>query len=542
MTKKITFILLITCVLSVNAQRSEEFRESCTSIMVGRKASADGSVMTSHTCDGRYRTWMDIEPASTYPQGSVTKIYQGALFTQTPDDMRRFMQDTTLRFRTSDYEVALKVKGEIPQAPETYAFLNTAYPCMNEKNLAIGETTTEGRPELVNENGMFLIEELERIALQRCTTARDAIVLIGKLIKQYGYADIGECITLADKNEVWHLEIFGEGKDRIGGVWAARRIPDDHVGISANIPRIGELNLKDKDNYMASDNVFEAAKRLGYWDGKEPFKFWKVYGGVEKPFSMREFFVLSSLAPSLNLSRDADELPFSVKPEKPISVADVLKFFRATYEGTTYDMTKNLLIKRKKADSDEYETVRSPYASPWPTRDLTATYNYHKDSTINWVRNIAVPQCSYAHVIQIRGYLPDEIACVAYFANDNPGQSPRIPVYAKILRTPQSMLFSGHKYYEPEAFAWRMRRANKLASIRWQELRSKIETPRDSLENKMFAEQHRIENEALKIFREHGDVAGREYLTRYLEDCVKDTETIWQSIENDLWFSFIRGL
>jgi len=540
--KKYFLLVLAFCYSSIYAQRSEEFRESCTSIMVGKKASVDGSVMTSHTCDGRYRTWMDIVPGGKHKAGATTTIYQGLMFTNTPDDFRRFEQDTTLKLPTRDYEVALGVKGVIPEAPETYAFLNTAYPCMNEKNLAIGETTIEGRQDLVNENGMFLIEELERIALQRCTTAREGIALIGKLIKQYGYADIGECITLADKNEVWQMEIFGEGKDRIGGVWAARRIPDEHVGISANISRIGELNLKDKDNYMASDNVFEVAKKAGYWDGKEPFKFWKCYGDVEKPFSIREWFVLSSLAPSLNLQREADEMPFSVKPEKLVSVQDVLLFFRQTYEGTPNDMTKNLLIERKKPGSDERETVKSPYASPWPTIDLAATYNHLKDSALVRVRAIAVPQCSYAHVIQVRGYLPDEIACVAYFSNDNPGQSPRVPVYARILRTPPSMLISGHKQYEPESYAWTLRRANKLASIRWQELRSKIEAPRDSLFNKMFAEQPAIDAEAMRLFNEKGELAGREYLTRYLEQCVTEAEDVWRRIENDVWFSFIRGL
>ena len=76
---------------------------------------------------------------------------------------------------------------------------------------------------------MFMIEELQRVALQRCTTAREAIRLMGDLIKQYGYGDSGECLTIADPDEVWHFEVFGEGKDNIGGVWAAVRIPDDHV-------------------------------------------------------------------------------------------------------------------------------------------------------------------------------------------------------------------------------------------------------------------------------------------------------------------------
>jgi len=515
-----------------------EFRESCTSIMVGKKASADGSVITSHTCDGRYRTWMNIEPARKHKKGDETCILQGRPFTESADEVAALLQNKESNpVLLHDFEVKLEIKGKIPDAEDTYAFLNTAYPCMNEKNLVIGETTIEGRPELVNTNGMFLIEELERIALQRCTTAREAIKLMGKLVKDYGFADVGECLTVADKDEVWHFEVFGEGEEKLGGVWAAQRIPDDHVGISANIPRIGELNLKDKDHFMASDNVFDVAKKSGFWDGKSTFKFWKAYSG-RKPFSIREWFVLSSVAPSLQLSLDDEELPFSVKPDKPVSVRDVLRFFRSTYEGTQNDLTKNLMIK----NSDETEPVKSPYSSPWLSRNQAATYNAIKDSTVVFVRNIAVPQCSYAHVIQVRGWLPEEIACVAYFANDNPAQSPRVPIYSQILQTPSSFHISGHKRYLPESSAWIYRCSNKLASIRWQELREMIESPQAYFEDKLFEEQDRIEQEALRILREKGKDACREYLTKYVEDFAKETEGAWKKLEGELWYTFIRGL
>ena len=145
-----------------------------------------------------------------------------------------------------------------------------------------------------------------------------------ELIEKYGYGDWGECLTIADPKEVWHFEVFGEGPDKIGGVWAAIRIPDDHVGVSANIPRISKVDPSDKENCMASANVFEVAKRMGFWDGKKPFRFWEAYGGGNysgelKSFSIREFFILNKLAPSLHLSYDAEELPISVKPENRLT-------------------------------------------------------------------------------------------------------------------------------------------------------------------------------------------------------------------------------
>ena len=542
MNKKLFLIVIIlTISITTYSQRNDkEFSESCTSIMVGKKASTDGSVMTSHTCDGRYRSWINIEPAKKNKKGDVTKILKGTLFTESAEEITNLLL-TGKSEEVKEFEVKLEILGEIPEAEETYAFLNSGYPCMNEKNLAMGETTIEGRKELVNENGMFYIEELQRIAMQRCTTAREAISLMGKLIKQYGYADVGECLTIADKDEVWHFEVFGEGPNKIGGVWAAQRIEDDHVGVSANISRIGELNLADKNSFMASENVFDVAKELGYWDGKSTFKFWKAYSD-KKPFLIREWFILSSLAPSLNLSMDAEELPFSVKPEKLVSPRDVLKFFRSTYEGTEYDMTKNLFIKRKKADSDETEIVKSPYANPWFTADMVSTINVAKDSTVVRVRNIAVPQCAYAHVIQIRGWLPEEIACVAYISNDNPAQSPRVPIYANILTTPKSFQVSGHKRYTTEASAWTYRRANKLASVRWQESRIKLEKMRDDFEDKLFDEQSKIDNEAIEIFKTKGKQAGQEFLTKYLNNFIEETMNSWWKLGDELWYTFIRGI
>jgi dipeptidase len=532
-------ILIVAIAATIYAQdpHDSEFRESCTSIMVGKKASADGSVITSHTCDGRYRSWMDISPAKKHKKGEVTRIFQGLLFTETPNDTVGF---NGVSPAIHDFEIALQVKGVIPEAEETYAFLNTGYPCLNEKNLAIGETTIEGRDTLVNENGLFYIEELERIVLQRCTTAREAIALMGQLVKEYGYADVGECLTVADKNEVWHFEIFGEGPDKIGGVWAAQRIPDDHVGVSANIPRIGELDPANKDYFMASKNVFDVAKKMGFWDGKSTFNFWKAYSG-KKPFSIREWFVLSSLAPSLKLSMTDDELPFSVKPEKPVSVRDVLAFFRSTYEGTAYDMTQNLLITKKKKGSEETETVKSPYANPWFSSEMVALFNELKDSTIVRVRAIAVPQCAYGHVIQIRGYLPDEIAGIAYMLNDNPGQSPHVPFYSHILQTPPIYHTSGHKRYLPDTSGWIYRRTNKLATIRWQESRVELEQLREAIEDKLFAEQSRVDTEALRILKEKGKLACQEYLTQYANHFSEETANAWWKLGDELWYTFIRG-
>lgn len=497
--------------------------ESCTSIMVGKKASADGSVITSHTCDGNYRTWMEIVPAKTYDKDTVVAIYDGLMHTEFIDDKSKWV-----------------LKGTIPQVKATYQFLNTSYPCFNEKQLGIGETTITGRRELVNKNGMFMIEELQRLALERCTTAREAIRLMGDLIKKYGYADSGECLTIADTQEVWHFEVFGEGPDQIGGVWAAIRIPDDHVGVSANIPRIATIDRSSPD-CMASENVFEVAKKLGYWDGKAPFSFWKAYGGGKKAFNIREFFILNYLAPSLNLSYDAEELPFTVKPEKKVAATDVMALLRQTYEGTEWDMTQNLKVTVKDRETGEEKIQVSPAANPWMTPDMVAMLNGVQDSTVVRYRLVSVPQCSYSVVIQLRDWLPDAIGGVTWLSFDNPGQSPRIPVFCGSTALPTSFGICGQHRFREDAVVWKYRQANKLATVRWGLTRDKMSSSIAYFEEKGQRELPFVEATYQQLKEKEGEEAARTFLTGYTNDFAGATMLRWEELKDEFWKMFARG-
>ncbi len=497
----------------------------CTSIQVGRLASADGSVMTAHSCDGNYRQWLNIVPAAKHPEGAVTKILMGKMHTETSSDMRNVTE-----------------KGEVPDVPSTFAFLNTAYPCLNEHQLAIGETTIGGRRELFNSAGMFMIEELERLMLERCTTAREAIKLAGELVKEYGYGDYGECLTIADPKEVWHFEIFGAGLKEKGAIWAAVRIPDDQVGISANIPRIGELDLNDPDHYLASENVISVAVEKGWWDPKsgEPFKFWKAYSG-RKPFSIREFYVLNALAPSLRLDLNAPEIPFSVKPEKKISVRDLLKFYRETYEGTEYDPTKNLVVKSRSGS----ELIKSPIASPWMSRDLVTLINTLKPETVVPNRTIAIAACAYATVLQCRSWLPDPVGGICWFAFDNPGQSARIPIFAGVTELPPSFEICAQHRFRTDSAAWAFRRANRLATVRWGETKEMIEKTIAEFEERAIQELPFVEKIAASLYGK-GETVDRiektkQYLTKYTNDFARAAMSKYWELGDRFWTMFSRG-
>jgi len=224
--KKLTIvvfvILMLTTILGMGVY-------ACTSVVVGKDASVDGSVMTTHTCDGWYDARIQVVPGQTFHVG---------------------------------------------------------YPFMNENQVMIGETTISGRRDYRNGDAWMVIEQLQVLGLQRAKTARECVEIMGALAEKYGYGDGGECLTVTDPNEAWFFEILGPGplwtpdSGKPGAVWVAQRIPDDEVGVSANRSRIGEIDLGDTDHFIASSNVFSLGEEMGFYDPNsgKPFIFWEVYG------------------------------------------------------------------------------------------------------------------------------------------------------------------------------------------------------------------------------------------------------------------------
>ncbi len=504
-------------------------RLSCTSIMVGRLASTDGSVMTSHTCDSWYRTWMTMTPARDYERDTVTAIYDGRMHTTGPADSTK-----------------LYVRGTIPQARHTYRFLDTAYPCLNEKQLAMGETTIGGRDTLRNKKGLFMIEELARIALERCTTAREAIALMGKLAEQYGYGDSGECLTVADPSEVWIFEIFGAGPKKVGAVWAAQRIPDDEIAVSANISRIDRIDLSDHDHFMASANVFDLARQLKLWDGKQDFSFWRVYSGGNymketKNYSVREFYIMNKLAPSLHLSDTVECLPVSVKPDSLVSPEQVMQLLGSYYEGTDKNLSGRHLIpnpkrKDKKGNlvENEPDSIVSPYSNPWMRPDEINMYYAMGDSAMKNIRTVSVPWCAYSTVIQLRSWLPDEVGGVAWMALDNPGESPRFPIFAGTTELPRLLQVCGQHSDRDDAALWHYRKANRLATVRWGKFRSLIEPARDYFVEKGFRELPYVE-QMWQQLNESDPKKAQTMLNGYVADFFGATIVRWDELARDLW-------
>ena len=486
--------------------------EGCTSVLVGKGASADGSTMTSHSCDSTTdRTWMDMVPNQSHKPGAMATLWMDPKETKGPNDPDRVPA------------------GEIPQVPQTYKFLNAAYPIMNEHQLAIGETTFGGKRELKSDDGIIDCPELYRLVLERARTAREAITIADELTRLYGYNDYGEAFTFADKDEVWFFEIMGPGRGKKGAVWAAVRIPDDEVAVSANAPRIRKIDLKDPANYMASANIYTLAEELGWWSAKsgEPFEFCTVYGSRTALGSRRrEWRALSRLAPSLRLDPNAEHYPLSVKPEKKLTVKDVFDIFRDTYEGTAYDMTRTLL----KVDRDG-KAVKNPVANPFMNNDYLDLLKVPSE------RTIACKRATYLSVTQSRKWLPDAIGGVVWLGYDNPMTTPHTPFYIGIDQMPERYMVDGRAKFRRDSAWWAFRQVSQLAFFRWQDMVKDIEKVWRPIEEKAWADQATVEAEAVALYKQD-PARARAYLTKYSHDMANGAVDAYWKLAEDLWSKY----
>jgi len=488
--------------------------DSCTSILVGRLASADGSTMTSHSCDsGSDRTWMTIVPHRKHRPGETAKVYLEPKLARGPDDQDRLEA------------------GEIPQVTETYAYLNAAYPIMNEHQLAIGETTIGGRRELKSEAGILDAPELYRLCLERARTAREAIRVADELTAKYGYNDWGECFTFADPKEVWQFEIYGPGMGKKGAVWAAERVPNDEIGCSANAGRIRRIDPANKDVFMASANSVSEAEEMGFWSrtGGEPFDFTGAYNPESRTSlycRRREWRVLSLLAPGLKLNPESENFPFSVRPEKKVTVRDLLAIFRDAYEGTEFDMTRTLMAFNRKG-----ETVKSPIASPFMSNDLRELLRIKRE------RTICAPYSTYLQITQSRDWLPGPIGGVVWLGYDNPATTPHTPFYIGIERMPDSYMVDGRRAYRRDCAWWAYRTVSKLALFRWQEMTKDIEKVWREIEDKSFANQAKFEDQALALWKKDPRLA-KELLTRSCLDQANQAVSAYWKLADELWVKY----
>jgi dipeptidase len=475
----------------------------CTTVLVGKKASADGSVMVSYTCDGWYDNRLVVVPGGKHQPGELVDVYQNVCLQTRPDR-------------------PLIKAGQIPQASETYTYFHVGYPIMNEKSVVMGEYTWSGREENYNSQGMFWIESLQIMGLQRGATAREAIRQMGSLAETYGYGDGGEALTIGDKNEVWLFEITGPGplwtpdSGLPGAVWAAVRIPDDSYAMGSNRSRIAEINFNDPENFMYSNSCRDFARDMGWWKDGEPFVFHKIYNpqpyGSPYYQQRREWRVYNLLSPSVKLAEDsAEHYPLFQKPDKPVTPQDLMALCRDVLQDTRFDMTTG------------------PDAGPFgsPTRWAVQSAQKPDDRKSNdWNRTISLFRCSYSFVGQVRDNLPDPLAAVAWFGEDAPLTTVYTPVYAGAQYVPNSWSEGDRAVFDPDSTWWAFNFVANWAELRFNAIYEDIKAEQQRLEGKFFAAQADFERWAADVYRRDPE-RGLAMITDYTNNAMNEVDRDW---------------
>jgi dipeptidase len=307
------------------------------------------------------------------------------------------------------------------------------------------------------------------------------------------------------------------------------RIPDDHVGVSANASRIRQIDLDDPDNYLASENIKEVAGELGLWspESGKPFEVCYAFADRQRLSSRRrEWLVLNTIAPSRKLHPNDENYPLSVKPEKKLSLKDILSLFRNHYQDTPFDFTRELMAKNRKGEMEV-----SPVACPFLNRELQQLLKIESE------RSIACQRATYVQITQSRAWLPDAIGGVVWLGYDNPETSPHIPFYCGISRMPASYEIDGRREFRRDCAWWAFRRVAQLAKFRWQVMIKDIEEVRQDIEDKAIANRESFEKKVLKRYQQNPEKA-RELLTGYCVYMAEEAVRRYWKLGDELWAKY----
>ena len=453
---------------------------ACTSFIVGKKASVDGSVFCTYNADD-YGMFIGLchYPAGKHGKGEMRKVFD---------------------WDTKEYH------GQIPEAAVTYNVIGN----INEHQVTIAETTFGGRHEMVDTTGILDYGSLIYIALQRSKTAREAIKVMTTLAETYGYCSEGETFSICDPEEAWIMEMMGKGPGSKGVVWVAVRIPDDAICAHANQSRIRKFNQKDKKNVMFSKDCISFAREKGWFDGKdEDFSFCEAYAYPD--FSGRRFCearVWSFFNHFGDMDRylpyaegkvkDAEPMPLWIVPNRKVSLQDVRDCMRDHYEGTPFAL-----------DNDPGQGI-------WemPYRPTPLTYEVDGKEYFN-ERPTSTQQSGFSYIAQLRSWLPRQIGGILWFGNDDGNMVAYTPVYCGNTVQPECYNTPGADavtFSEDNAF-WVCNWVSNMVYPRYSLMFGSLKSVRDSLENSYDAGQAEVEATAARLYKESATQA-----VKYLND------------------------
>ncbi len=483
------------------------FSFACTNFLITKGASQDGSTMITFSADSHtFYGDLTFTPARDHLPGTMRDIYEW--------DGGKYL-------------------GQIPEVAHTYQVIGL----MNEHQVSLGETTWTGREELQDTTGIIDYGSLMFIALERTKTAREAIRVMTDLVAQYGYYSTGESFSIADPNEVWIMEMIGKGPGNTGAVWVARRIPDGTISAHANQTRIRQFPLNDPETCLYAPDVIDFAREQGFYEGPdEAFDFADAYGlhdyGAYRFCEARVYAMFNRAAPSLNLTTDyvkgepdAEPLPLWIKPDKKLSVHDVMELMRDHFEGTEFDMTQDI--------------GAGPYQLPYRWRPLTwvvDSVEYFNE------RATSTQQTGFSYVSQMRSWLPDPIGGIHWFGVDDTYSTVYVPMYCSISKVPWAYARGNGGFLEFtwESAFWVFNFVSNFCYLRYSDMIQDVQKIQRELEGRFLSDQPQVEEAALTLYEKSPRLA-IDYLTQYSVDLGNSTVERWKHVGEFLLFKYLDG-
>lgn len=480
--------------------------DACTNLIAGPKATTDGSVLMTYAADSHNLYGMLTHtPAADHAPGSIRKV--------------------------TEWDTG-KPLGAIPQVAHTYNVVGN----MNEHQVAIGESTWGGHEELTDTTGNSIIDygSLIQIALERSKTAREAIQVMTDLVDEYGYASSGESFSIADKNEVWVLEMIGKGAEK-GAVWIAVRIPDDAISGHANEPRIRKVDLKDKKNVIYSKDLIPFARKRGYFKGKdEDFSFADAFAvhdqGTRRGCDGRVWSYFRRFKPEADsyfawCNNESDEpMPLYIIPDRKVSLKEMQESMRDHFEGTPYEMTSDI--------------GAGPNHVPYRWRPMEFEVD-GKEYTNE--RAIATQQTGWSFVSQSRADLPDPVGGVLWFGTDDTNTSVYMPFYCSMTEIPVQLDEGDINSFSFDSNFWMNNWVANQAYNRYDLMIPDIRKVQGALEENFISSRPQKEKELLELLESGDDAAFRKSVNTEGKTIAKEATDAYRDLGIYLFVKFMDG-
>lgn len=494
---------------------------ACTNYLVTRGASQDGSTFITYSADS-HTLYGDLNfiPAGEHIAGTWIDVFDG--------DSGKFL-------------------GRIRQVPRTWQVVGL----INEHQVALGETTFGGREELMDPKAVVDYGSLMNLALQRARTAREALQVMTSLVAEYGYASSGESFSVSDPNEAWILEMISKGPDRKGAVWVARQVPDGYVCGHANQARIHRFPLQKANNFLDkkqttfhSPDVISFAREKGYFKGSDAeFSFAFAYCppdfGGRRACDARVWQFFRRVTPdsrqmdayedwALGIKADAEVMPLFVKPDRKLSLRDMMELMRDHFEGSKMDMTQDI--------------GAGPFVLPYRWRPMSWKLDKDAKEEYFFERATSTQQTAYSFVAQSRSWLPGAIGGIFWVGMDDTNSTVYAPMYCGIRQVPPSYArrSGGFDRFSWDSAFWVFNFVANWAYSRYSDMIQDIQAVQREMEGKYLAVQPEVEAAALELYKRSPELA-RERLTAY---SVGEGEALvrrWRQLGEHLIWKYIDG-